>query len=192
MQQVYETDKIRNVVILGHGGAGKTTLVEALAYQAGIISRMGKVTDGNTLSDFDKEEAKRHFSISTSVIPLDFEGTKINFIDTPGYFDFVGEVQEALSVADAAVIVVNGKSGVEAGTEKAMEYCEKYQLPTVIFITGMDDDNASFRKISLQLNEKYGRKIAPFHIPIRENEKFVGFVNVVKMKRPPFYNGQRI
>ena len=189
MQQVYETGKVRNVVILGHGGAGKTTLVEALAYQAGIINRMGKVTDGNTLSDFDKEEAKRHFSISTSVIPLDFEGTKINFIDTPGYFDFVGEVQEALSVADAAVIVVNGKSGVEAGTEKAMEYCEKYQLPTVIFVTGMDDDNASFRKISLQLNEKYGRKIAPFHIPIRENEKFVGFVNVVKMKGRRFTTG---
>jgi len=189
MQQVYETDNIRNVVILGHGGAGKTTLVEALAYQAGIISRMGKVTDGNTISDFDKEEAKRQFSISASVLPVDYEGTKINFIDTPGYLDFVGEVQEALSVADAAVIVVNGKSGVESGTERAMEYCEKYRLPTVIFVTGMDDDNASFRKISLQLNEKYGRKIAPFHIPIRENEKFVGFVNVVKMKGRRFTTG---
>lgn len=189
MQQVYETDKIRNVVILGHGGAGKTTLVEALAYQAGVTTRMGKVADGNTISDFDKEEAKRQFSISTTVIPVDFEGTKINFIDTPGYLDFVGEVEEALSVADSAVIVVNGKAGVEAGTERAMEYCEKYELPTVIFVTGMDDDNASFRKISLQLNEKYGRKIAPFHIPIRENEKFVGFVNVVKMKGRRFTTG---
>lgn len=189
MQQVYETDKIRNVVILGHGGAGKTTLVEALAYQAGITTRQGKVADGNTISDFDKEEAKRQFSISTTVVPVDFEGTKINFIDTPGYLDFVGEVEEALSVADAAVIVVNGKAGVEAGTERAMEYCEKYELPTVIFVTGMDDDNASFRKISLQLNEKYGRKIAPFHIPIRENEKFIGFVNVVKMKGRRFTTG---
>ncbi len=189
MQQVYQTDKIRNVVVLGHGGAGKTTLVEALAYQAGVTTRMGKVADGNTISDFDKEEAKRQFSISTTVVPVDFEGTKINFIDTPGYLDFVGEVEEALSVADSAVIVVNGKSGVEAGTERAMEYCEKYELPTVIFITGMDDDNASFRKISLQLNEKYGRKIAPFHIPIRENEKFVGFVNVVKMKGRRFTSG---
>ncbi|MCI8565027.1 MAG: elongation factor G [Lachnospiraceae bacterium] len=189
MQQVYETDKIRNVVVLGHGGAGKTTLVEALAFQAGVTSRMGKVADGNTISDFDKEEAKRQFSISTTVVPVDFEGVKINFIDTPGYLDFVGEVEEALSVADSAVIVVNGKAGVEAGTERAMEYCEKYELPTVIFVTGMDDDNASFRKISLQLNEKYGRKIAPFHIPIRENEKFVGFVNVVKMKGRRFTTG---
>lgn len=189
MQQVYETDRIRNVVLLGHGGAGKTTLVEALAAQAGIITRMGKVGDGNTISDFDKEEQKRQFSIGTTVVPVDFEGTKINFIDTPGYLDFVGEVQEALSAADAAVIVVNGKAGVESGTERAMEYCEKYQLPTVIFITGMDDDNASFRKISLQLNEKYGRKIAPFQIPIRENEKFVGFVNVVKMKARRFTEG---
>ena len=189
MQQVYTTDKIRNVVVLGHGGSGKTTLVEALAYQSGATSRMGKVADGNTISDFDKEEAKRQFSISATVVPVLFEGTKINFIDTPGYLDFVGEVEEALSAADAAVIVVNGKSGVETGTERAMAYCEKYNLPTIIFVTGMDDDNASFRKISLQLNEKYGRKIAPFHIPIRENEKFVGFVNVVKMKGRRFTEG---
>ena len=120
MQQVYTTDKIRNVVVLGHGGSGKTTLVEALAYQSGATSRMGKVADGNTISDFDKEEAKRQFSISTAVVPVLFEGTKINFIDTPGYLDFVGEVEEALSAADAAVIVVNGKAGVETGTERAM------------------------------------------------------------------------
>ncbi len=189
MQQVYTTDNIRNVVVLGHGGSGKTTLVEALAYQAGITNRMGKVTDGNTISVFDKEEAKRQFSISTTVVPVDYEGTKINFIDTPGYFDFVGEVAEGMSVADAAVIVINGKSGVEAGTERAMEYCEKYQLPTLIFVTDMDDDNASFRQIVIDLNEKYGRKIAPFQIPIRENEKFVGFVNMVKMAGRRFTNG---
>ena len=107
---IYTTDKIRNVVLLGHGGSGKTSLAEAFGYLSGITSRMGKVDDGNTLSDYSKEEQKRHFSISTSVIPIEWEGYKINIIDTPGYFDFVGEVEEAVSAAGAAIIVVNGKS----------------------------------------------------------------------------------
>ena len=179
---VYETDKIRNVVVLGHGGAGKTTMVEAMAFVSGITARMGKVADGNTISDFDKEEIKRQFSISTSVVPIEWEGAKINLLDTPGYFDFVGEVEEAVSAADAAIIVVNGKSGVEVGTQKAWDICEKYELPRLFFVTGMDDDQASFRKVMLQLNEQFGRKVAPFYVPMRENEKFVGFVNVVKMK----------
>ena len=109
--KAYNTKDIRNVVFLGHGGAGKTTVVEALAYVQGIITRAGKVTDGNTISDFDKEEQKRKFSLSTSVVPVEFKGEKgdikINLLDTPGYFDFIGEVEEAVSVADAAVIVVN-------------------------------------------------------------------------------------
>lgn len=176
---VYTTDKIRNVVLLGHGGAGKTTLVESMAYLAGITSRMGRVEDGNTVSDFGKEEQKRKISISTSVVPVEWEGTKINVLDTPGYFDFIGEVEEAISAADAAVIVVSGKSGVEAGTEKAWELCEKYKLPRMIYVTGMDADNASFKGVVEKLTEMYGKKIAPFHFPIRENEKFVGYVNVV-------------
>ena len=176
---VYTTDKIRNVVLLGHGGAGKTTLVESMAYLAGLTSRMGRVEDGNTVSDFGKEEQKRKISISTSVVPIEWEGTKINVLDTPGYFDFIGEVEEAISAADAAVIVVSGKSGVEAGTEKAWELCEKYKLPRMIYVTGMDADNASFKNVVEKLTEMYGKKIAPFHFPIRENEKFVGYVNVV-------------
>ena len=181
--KVYETGNIRNVVVMGHGGCGKTTLVEAIAYQTGITARMGKVTDGNTISDYDKEEQKRQFSISTSVVPVEFEDIKINFLDTPGYFDFVGEVEEACHAAGAAVIVINGKSGVEVGTLKAWELCEKYKLPRLFFVTGMDDDQASYRKIVLELNDRFGRKVAPFHVPIRENEKFVGFVNVVKGRR---------
>ncbi|MCI8464275.1 MAG: GTP-binding protein, partial [Lachnospiraceae bacterium] len=102
---VFESERIRNVVLLGHGGAGKTTLVEAMAHVTGVTTRQGKITDGNTISDFDKEETKRLFSISTTVVPILWEGVKINFLDTPGYFDFVGEVEEALSVADAAIIV---------------------------------------------------------------------------------------
>lgn len=176
---VYTTDKIRNVVILGHGGAGKTSLVEAMAYLAGITSRMGKVDDGNTISDFGKEEQKRKISISTSVVPIEWEGTKINILDTPGYFDFVGEVEEALSAADAAIIVISGKAGIEVGTEKAWEFCEKYNLPRMFYVTDMDVDNASFRQVVEDLTERYGKKIAPFHFPIRENEAFVGYVNVV-------------
>lgn len=182
---VYGTKQIRNVVLLGHGGAGKTTLAEAMALITGAVGRMGKITDGNTISDYDKEEIKRQFSISTTLIPLEYEGEdgpiKINLLDTPGYFDFVGEVEEAISVADAAVIVVNCKAGIEVGTYKAWEICEKYKLPRIIFVTNMDDDHASYRELLLRLEKEFGRKIAPFHLPIRENEKFVGFVNVVKM-----------
>lgn len=176
---IYTTDKIRNVVLLGHGGSGKTSLVEAMAYLSGVTSRMGKVTDGNTLSDFSKEEQKRKFSISSSVIPIEWEGYKINVIDTPGYFDFVGEVEEAVSAAGAAVIVVNGKSGIEVGTQKAWELCEKYKLPRIIYVSNMDVDNASFRQIVEDMTNTYGKKMAPFHLPIRENEKFVGYVNVI-------------
>ena len=178
--KIYTTDRIRNVVILGHGGAGKTSLTEAMAYLSGITSRMGSVTEGNTVSDYDKEEIKRKFSISTSVVPIIWGDIKVNILDTPGYFDFVGEVEEAASAADAAIIVVNGKSGVEVGTQKAWEICEKYKLPRMFFITNMDVDNASFRQVVEDLSNLYGKKIAPIHFPIRENEKFVGYVNVVK------------
>ena len=176
---IYTTDKIRNVAILGHGGAGKTALVEAMAYLSGLTSRMGKTDDGNTISDFTKEEIKRKFSITTSVVPIEWEGYKINLLDTPGFFDFEGEVEEALSAAGAAIIVINGKAGVEVGAEKAWELCEKYKLPRIIYVSNMDVDNASYRQVLEDLTEKYGNKIAPFHFPIRENEKFVGYVNVV-------------
>lgn len=177
---VFRTDRIRNVVLLGHGGAGKTSLAEAMAYLSGITSRLGKVTDGNTISDFDKEEIKRKFSISTSVIPVEWGKVKINVLDTPGYFDFVGEVEEAVGAADAAIIVVSGKDGVQVGTQKAWELCEKYNLPRMFFVTEMDIDDVSYRQIVEQLTELYGKKIAPLHMPIREDGKFVGYVNIVK------------
>ena len=189
---IYGTKQIRNVVLLGHGGAGKTTVAEALAYLTGVTKRMGKVADGNTISDYDKEEIKRQFSITTTMVPIEYEGAegkiKINLLDTPGYFDFVGEVEEAVSAADAAIIVVNCKAGIEVGTEKAWDLCEEYKLPRIIFVTNMDDDHASFRELILKLEKKFGRKIAPFQVPIRENEKFVGFVNAVKMQGRRFTN----
>ena len=150
---IYRSDRIRNVVLLGHGGAGKTTLTEAMAYISGITSRLGKVSDGNTVSDYDKEEIKRGFSISTSLVPIEWHGCKINILDTPGFFDFVGEVEEAVAAADAAIIVVNGKAGVQVGTQKAWDLCEKYNLPRMMFVTGMDIDNVSFRKTVEDLTE---------------------------------------
>lgn len=178
--KVYRTDEIRNVVLLGHGGSGKTSLVEAMAFVSGVTNRMGKISDGNTISDFDKEEQKREFSISTTLIPIEWEKAKINVLDTPGYFDFVGEVEEAVSAADAAVIVVSGKAGVEVGTEKAWELCDKYNLPRMVYVTEMDVDDASFRQVVQDLTDKYGKVIAPHFQPIRENEKLVGYVNVIK------------
>ena len=176
---IYTTDKIRNVALLGHGGCGKTSLAEAMAYLSGITSRLGKVDDGNTVSDFGKEEQKRKISISTSVIPVEWEGYKVNIIDAPGFFDFAGEMEEAISAAGAAVIVVNGKAGVEVGTQKAWDLCEKYKLPRMIYVSNMDVDNASFRQVVEDMTQMFGKKMAPFHLPIRENEKFVGYVNVI-------------
>lgn len=124
-------------------------------------------------------KSRREISISTSVVPIEWEGVKINILDTPGFFDFVGEVEEAVSAADAAIIVISGKAGVEVGTQKAWELCDRYKLPRMVFVTDMDIDNASYRQIVEDMTNLYGKKIAPFHLPIRENEKFVGYINVI-------------
>ena len=179
--KIYETQNIRNVVFLGHGGAGKTTFAEAVAFATKTISRMGRIDDGNTISDYDKEEIKRKFSISASVIPIEWNGLKINILDAPGYFDFVGQMEDAMSVADAAVIVVNGKTGVEVGTVKAWETCERRKIPCIFLVTNIDDSNAKYMEIVEQLKSRFGKKIAPFHLPIMENDKLIGYVNVVKM-----------
>ncbi|MBR4768931.1 MAG: GTP-binding protein, partial [Lachnospiraceae bacterium] len=177
---VYKTEDIRNVVLLGHGSSGKTTLTEAIALLGGMVSRMGNVANGNTISDFDKEEQKRGFSMSATVLPLEWNQKKINIIDTPGYFDFVGEAEEGVSAADAAVIVVSGKDGVQTGTIKAWELCEKYNMPRFIFVTEMDLPEANYDKVVEQLKEQFGQKIAPVCVPVREGEKLIGYVNVVK------------
>ena len=179
---VYTTDRIRNVVLLGHGGCGKTSLVEAMENMAGMKTRLGTVADKNPISDFDKEEKKRQFSIHTSVVAIPWKDNKINVLDTPGYFDFVGEVEEAVSAADAAIIVISGKAGIETGTRRAWEICEKNHLPRMIFVTDMDIDNASYRQVVEDLQALYGKKIAPFHLPVREDGQFVGYVNVIQQK----------
>ena len=136
--KVFSAPEIRNVAILGHSGSGKTTISEAALFISGVTNRIGKVDEGNTVSDYDQEEIKRKVSCSTSVIPVELKGKKINFMDTPGYFDFVGEVKEALYAADLALIIVSAKSGVEVGTEKAWEYAEELGKPRMIFVNSSD------------------------------------------------------
>jgi elongation factor G len=184
--KLYSSEQIRNVVLLGHGGSGKTTVAEAMAHVAKITKRQGLVSEGNTISDFGKEEIKRGFSINTSCIPIEWQDCKINILDAPGYFDFVGEAKEATRVADSAIIVVSGKSGVEVGTEKAWEYADEMNIPKLIFVTDMDDDKASLVTVLEQLKTVFGKCIAPFQVPIREGEHFVGFVNVVTMEGKRF------
>lgn len=178
--KAYSLKDVRNVAVLGHSGCGKTTICEAVLYINGVTKRFGSTDSGNTVSDYDAEEIRRRVSISTSIIPVEVDGMKINLLDTPGYFDFVGEVKEALEVADVAVIVVSAKSGVEVGTEKAWELCEEMKVPRFFLVNGMDDENADFHKVIEQLDEKFGKSVAPIHFPYLENGKFAGFVNVIR------------
>ncbi|WHH56891.1 elongation factor G [Petroclostridium sp. X23] len=187
----YPISKIRNVCLMSHGGAGKTSLAEAILYNTGALDRFGKVADGTTTTDYDPEEIKRKISISTAIAPCEWKGDKLNIIDTPGYFDFVGEVMEGVRVADAAVIVVSGKSGVAVGTEKAWKYAVDRKLPRIVFVNKMDEDNSNFYAVLDQLREKFGKMIAPFQVPIREGEHFTGFVNVVDMQARKF-DGQKV
>jgi len=187
----YPISKIRNVCLISHGGAGKTSLAEAMLYNAGVLDRLGKVVDGTTTTDSDPEEIKRKISIYTSLAPLEWKGDKFNIIDTPGYFDFVGEMMEGIRVADAAIIVVSGKSGVAVGTEKAWQYALKRKLPRMIFINKIDEENANFYAVLDQLREKFGKSIAPFQVPIKEGDHINGFVNIIKMTARKF-DGQKI
>ncbi len=187
--KVYKTNEIRNVVLLGHGGCGKSTLLEAMAFATGAISRMGKTDDHNTISDFDKEEQKRGFSISMTTYPIEWENAKINVMDTPGFFGFVGEVEEAASAADAAIIVVSGKSGIEVGTEKAWDICEKFDLPRMFFVSGLDVDDVSYQKVVEELTEKFGKSIAPLYMPLREEGKMTGYVNIILNAGRKFTHG---
>ena len=187
----YASNRVRNVVLLGHSGSGKTTYSEAALYYSGATKRFGKVEDGNTVSDYEAEEIRRKVSINTSVIPVEWQDTKINFLDTPGYFDFAAEVKLAMNVADTGLIMVSAKSGVEVGTEKAWEYCEEMHLPRIIFINQMDDENADFEKTLADLRKNFGKAVAPLQIPFNdENGNFIGFINLIKRDARKKVNGK--
>lgn len=178
----YRSEQIRNVVLLSHSGAGKTSLSEAMLFQAKAITRIGKVDDGSTTSDYDPEEAKRKISLSTSLIPFEWNKTEINVLDTPGYADFVGEVKAAMRVAEGAVIVVCAASGVEVGTELMWKYAEDKALPRIIFINKIDRENANFFKTMEQIEAILGKKCVPIQLPVGSESTFEGVVDLIVTK----------
>ncbi|MCL5071627.1 MAG: GTP-binding protein, partial [Actinobacteria bacterium] len=182
----YAMEKIRNVCLLSHGGAGKTTLAEAMLFNTGVLDRFGKVAEGTTTTDYDPEEIRRKISISTALAPCEWKDFKINIIDTPGYFDFVGEVKQAMRVADGALILVPAKGGVSVGAEKSWAYADEQGVPKMIFVSKMDEENADFFAVMDQLVNTFGKGIVAFQIPIVEGEKFVGFVDVINMNAKKF------
>ncbi len=188
----YHASNIRNIAFIGHGGDGKTSLTEALLFLNGNIDRLGKTEEGNTVSDYDQEEVKRKISISLSVAPVEFEQSKINIIDCPGYFDFEGSVIGALSACDGAVIVMSATSGVNVGCEKAIEKTRKNKIPRVIFINQMDKEHASFDKCVQQLKDKYGSNIVPILYPIMEGNSMVGYVDLIDAQAYKFDGNKRV
>ena len=179
--KIYEAKHIRNIAFLGHGGSGKTTLTEAILFSNGLVNRMGRIEDGNTVSDFDKEETARGISIGTSSIPVEWQEHKVNILDTPGYFDFIGEVQSALKAADGAVILVDASNSIEVGTEKSWDFVIDNEKPAFIFVNKMDRENIDFDKVLNDLKEKFGNKVTPFQIPLGKDEDFIGNINIIKM-----------
>ncbi len=180
MEKVY-TKSIRNVALLGHSGGGKTSLAESMLYISRVTDRLGSVTDGNTVCDYDPEEIKRGYSVSSAMAPMLWNGTKINILDTPGFFDFEGEVRQCVRVADAAIIVVDGKAGVEVGTEIGWNLATKAGIPKAFFINRFDDGEARFYKVFGAIREKYGVNVCPIQIPIIDGDTVIGFANLVEM-----------
>ena len=180
MDSVY-TKSIRNVALLGHSGGGKTSLAESMLYISRVTDRLGNVGDGNTVCDFDPEEIKRGYSVSAATAPMLWNGTKINILDTPGFFDFEAEVRQCIRVADAAIIVVDGKAGIEVGTEIAWNLATEAGIPKAFFINRFDDGEARFYKVFGAIREKYGLNVCPVQIPIIDGDKVIVFANLVEM-----------
>ena len=190
---MYTANAIRNICLLGHSGSGKSALAESLLYMTGAILRMGKNADGNTVSDYDPEETRRNISISTSVIPLEYNNVKINVLDTPGAFDFSGAVMEALRAADAAILVLSAKDGITVGFEKAWKYCEDRNMPRFVYISKVDEDNSDYNATFEALREKYGNKIAPVVVPIWDSAKKVtGIIDVLNKRAYEMQNLKRV
>ncbi len=178
----YGTDKIRNVALVGHSGSGKTTLTEAFLFNTGVTTRLGRVEDATTVSDFEDEERRRKISISTSVLPIEYHDHKINVLDTPGFTDFVGEVKSALHVCEAAIVVVDAVAGVEVGTELVWNYADEYKLPRFVVINKLDRENANYARTLAQIQEAFRAKLVPVQLPIGEQAAFKGVVGLLTMK----------
>jgi elongation factor G len=180
--KVYSTEDIRNVVLVGHGSVGKTMLAEAAMFESGGTTRLGTIQDQNTVSDYDEDEHKRKFSLNLSILPVEWEGRKINLIDTPGYADFISEVICGANAADLAVVVVDAVSGPEVGTDRSWNITEKLGLPKMIVVNRMDRENANFGQVLSQLQARWGHKVMPLQIPIGAHETFNGIVDLLHMK----------
>ncbi|MBU5436085.1 elongation factor G [Pseudoflavonifractor sp. MSJ-37] len=189
----YSAQNIRNICLLGHGSSGKTTLAENMLFLTGGTIRMGSTADGNTVSDFDPEEIRRKVSISTAIAPVEYKGSKINVLDAPGYFDFAGEVIEALSVSGAAVIVTPAKAGsISVGTEKAWNYCEERKMPRIFYISKTDEDNSDYNAAFAALRERFGKNVAPVVAPIWDaDKKVIGIIDVLHKRAYEMQNGRR-
>ncbi len=182
----YTAQNIRNIGIFGHGGEGKTTLTEAMLFNAGLLDRMGRVDNGTTTTDFDPEEIKRNISINMALAPLEWKDTKINIIDAPGFFDFYGEVAAAMALCDSALIVVGAVSGPDVGAEKAMAMCAAAKKPRLLVINQMDRENANFDKVMEAITEKFGPNAVPIQLPIVEGGAFTGYVDILSMSAKLF------
>ena len=178
----YATGQLRNIVLLGHGSTGKTSLAEAMLFASGAINRMGEVENGTTVADFDEEEIRRHISLSLALVPVEWEGCKINVLDTPGYTDFVGEVKSAIRVADLALILVDAVSGVEVGTELVWNFAEEQHLPRMVVVNKMNRENVNLDHTLESLREAFGQIFVPLHLPIGAEGNFSGVVDMVKMQ----------
>ena len=174
----YEAADIINIALVGRGGEGKTTMIETMLNNAGLTDRIGKVEDGNTVTDFDPEEIERGFSIMSALAPIEWKGKKINFIDAPGKFDFIGETTEAYYLADCALIFTSSISGVGVGSEKAYKYLKKHNKPMAVVINGIDKDNANFTSAFDDVKVKFGTPATVMQLPMMKGEKLYGYVDI--------------
>ncbi len=177
----YQAERIRNVGLFSHGGAGKTSLAEAMLFQSGAINRLGKVEEGSTTTDYDPDEIKRHISVSTALAPCEWQSHKLNVLDTPGYADFVGEVVQTMRVVDGALILVDAVSGLEVGTETAWQEAEKNRVPRMFFVNKMERENANFDTVVQALKTRFGKGVVPIQIPVGSQQNFSGVVDLINM-----------
>src|SRR3984893_14600859 len=190
--KVYRAEQIHNVALISHVGAGKTSLIDASLFDSGAVTRQGKVDDGTSISDVDPDEQKRRMSLNVKVLPVEWKNQKINFIDTPGYADFVGEVKAGLRVADAALVVVTAEKGVEVGTELTWQYADERNLPRIILVNKLDRENTSFDQALESLRAQFGVKIVPLQVPLGEQANFKGVVDLVSQKGYTFDGGNKV